>query len=110
MSLLDILEAMQDDEPNEGFITYKNFHKEMIRILSLKLYPPASADLLMQAFRVIDTANLGFIDSEVIEKLLFTKGEAFRQQELDEFYSVSRNDETDRIMYEDYVSIACKGR
>ena len=101
---------MQDDEPNEGFITYKNFHKEMIRLLPLQQFPPASADLLMQAFRVIDSENLGYIDSEVMEKLLFTRGEAFRQQELEEFYSVSRDAESGRIMYEDYVSIATKGR
>jgi Ca2+-binding EF-hand superfamily protein len=31
--VIDIIDAMQDDEPNEGFITFKNFHREILKIL-----------------------------------------------------------------------------
>lgn len=106
----DIIESMQGDEPNEGFVTYNDFHREMLKLLNGKSYEPATADLLLQAFRMIDTNNSGYIDGDVMERLLLTKGEAFRQQELDDFMAVSRDPETGKIFYEDFVTLATKGR
>jgi Ca2+-binding EF-hand superfamily protein len=75
-----------------------------------KLYEPASADELIQAFKAIDINDTGYIDAEVMERLLLTKGEAFRQQELDDFFALAADPETGRIFYEDYVALTTKGR
>lgn len=108
--VIDIIEAMQDDEPDEGFVTFQNFHREMIKILSERLYEPVPADVLLQAFRTLDLNNVGYIEGEVMERLLLTKGEAFRQQELDDFFAVASDPETGRIYYEDYVNMATRDR
>jgi Ca2+-binding EF-hand superfamily protein len=103
---------MQDDEPNEGFVTFKDFDREMKRILVEKnpAHTPATADILLQAFRCIDTQSLGYIESDVMERLLLTKGEAFRAQELDDFFLIARDPDSGHVFYEDYVSSTTKGR
>lgn len=108
--VIDIIEAMQDDEPDEGFITFRNFHREMLKILSERLYEPVSADVLLQAFRTLDLNNVGYIEGEMMERLLVTKGEAFRQQELDDFFAIACDSESGRIYYEDYVNLATRDR
>lgn len=107
-----IIESMQDDEPNEGFVTFRDFDREMKRVLMDKnpSYEPASADLLLQAFRCLDSQGLGYVEGDALERLLVTNGEAFRPQELDDFYMIAKDPDTGRVFYEDYVGSTAKGR
>lgn len=56
--VLEILPEMQDEEPT-GFVSYQKFEKKMLQMLANKEYAPDSADMLLQAFRTIDSENLG---------------------------------------------------
>lgn len=105
--VLDILPAMQDDEPT-GFISYARFERKMMQILASKEWDPDSADVLLQAFRTIDSDNTGYIATELMEELLTTRGTAFRPKELESFFMAARDPETGNIYYEDYVALLMK--
>jgi Ca2+-binding EF-hand superfamily protein len=102
--VLEILPEMQDDEPNI-FISYKKFEKRMITILANREYEPDSSDLVLQAFRVLDSDKKGFIPAEMIEELFTTKGTPFRPKELEAFFAAAKDPETGNIYYEDYIAL-----
>ena len=68
---------MKDDDQSD-FISYSKFEKTMLEILSTKECDPDSGDILLQAFRTIDTQNTGYISADLMEELLTTKGAPFR--------------------------------
>mmetsp|Transcript_1072 Transcript_1072/g.2236 ORF Transcript_1072/g.2236 Transcript_1072/m.2236 type:complete len:165 (-) Transcript_1072:10-504(-) len=103
----EILTEMQDDEPS-GYVHYSKFEKVMVRLMHSKEWEPDSGDLLLQAFRTIDTENTGFIVPEVMEDLLAGKGTPFRPKELENFFAVAKDPETGNIYYEDYIALISK--
>ncbi len=105
--VLNILPEMQDDEPT-GLVSYRKFEKVMLNILATKEWEPDSSDVILQAFRTIDTDNKGFITSDVMEELLGSRGTAFRPKELESFLLAAKDPETGNIFYEDYVSLLSK--
>ncbi len=107
--VLDILPEMQDEEPT-GFVSYKKFEKKMLQILASKECDPDSGDMLLQAFRTIDSDGTGFISAELLEELLTSRGTPFRPKELESFLLVARDPETGNIYYEDYVALLMKNR
>ncbi len=107
--VLEILPEMQDDEPT-GFVSYQKFEKKMLQILASKEWDPDSGDVLLQAFRTIDTENTGFISSDLLEELLSTKGTPFRPKELESFMMIAKDPETGNIYYEDYVALLMKSQ
>eukprot|EP01038_Epipyxis_sp_PR26KG_P011279 gene11279-15131_t len=107
--ILEILPEMQDDEPT-GFVSYKKFEKKMLQILATKEWDPDSGDILLQAFRTIDTDGSGYISAELMEELLQSKGAPFRPKEMEIFLSVAKDPETGNIFYEDYVALLMKNQ
>jgi len=75
--VLEYIPEMRDDDQSD-FISYNKFEKKMLQILSTKECDPDSGDILLQAFRTIDTQNTGFISADLMEELLVTKGAPFR--------------------------------
>ena len=102
-----ILPQVQDDEPT-GFVCYQKFEKKMLQILATKECDPDSGDMLLQAFRTIDTDNTGYISAELLEELLSTRGAAFRPKEMEAFMLVAKDPETGNVYYEDYVALLMK--
>ena len=105
--VLEILPEVQDDEPT-GFVSYQKFEKKMLNMLATKECDPDSGDMLLQAFRTIDTDNTGYISAELLEELLTTRGTAFRPKELEAFLLVAKDPETGNVYYEDYVALLMK--
>lgn len=102
--VLEILPAMQDDEPT-GLVSYKKFERKMLQLLASRECEPDSEDLILQAFRTLDPDNLGYIQAETMEELLLSKGTPFRPKELESFMLAVRDTENKQnIYYEDYVS------
>lgn len=73
---------IQEDEPT-AFVTYEKFERKMLDVLCNSEYPPDSSDVLLQAFRVLDTEKKGYITAERMEELLSTKGTPFREKEME---------------------------
>lgn len=101
--VLKYLPEMQDDEPT-GFVSFEKFEKVMMDILATRECEPDSSELLLQAFRTIDSENLGYISAEVMEALLTSKGTPFRSKELETFVNFAKNNDSGNIFYEDYVA------
>lgn len=101
--VLEILPQMQDDEPT-GFVSYRKFEKVMLNLLATKEWEPDSGDVILHAFRTIDTENKGYVSAEVMEELL-SKGTSFRPKELENFLLVAKDPDTGNIFYEDYVAL-----
>ncbi|CAM9428554.1 unnamed protein product [Discosporangium mesarthrocarpum] len=99
----DILPDMQEDEPT-AYVTFQRFEEKMLEILASRVWEPDPAEILLQAFRVVDEEGLGYIDTATMGELLMTKGTPFREKEMEAFTNVAKDVETGRIYYEDYVA------
>jgi len=105
--VLEVLPEILDDEPT-GFVSYQKFEKKMLQLLATKEYDPDSGDILLQAFRTIDTDNTGYISAELLEELFTTRGTPFQPREMETFLLVAKDAETGNIYYEDYVAMLMK--
>ena len=105
--VLNILPEMQDDEPT-GFVSYSKFEKKMLQLLATKECEPDSGDMILQAFRTIDTNNQGFLSADLLEDLLTSKGTPFRPKELEAFLLAAKDPDTGNIYYEGRVLIDSK--
>jgi len=105
----ELIPEMEDDEPT-GFISYKKFETKLLQLLATNEFEPDSGDIVLQAFRVLDTEGLGYLSMDTIENVLCSKGEAFRPQELELFAAVAKDPETGNVFYEDYVSLLVKSQ
>ena len=102
--VLTYLPEMQDEEPT-GFVSYAKFENVMLKIMASRECEPDSSELLLQAFRTIDSEGQGWISAEILEALLTSKGTPFRAKELENFMLAAKNPETGNIFYEDYVAL-----
>lgn len=105
--VLDILPKMQDEEPT-GFVSFEKFEKVVKPMMATKECDPDSGDLLLQAFRTIDTENRGYVSAELMEELLSSRGTPFRPKEMENFLVIAKDPETGNVYYEDYVSLLMK--
>jgi calmodulin len=101
---VDILPHLTDDE-GSGFVTYEKFERKMLSILANREYEPDTIDVLLQAFRTIDTKNDGFIPADELESLLTLRGIEFRPKEIESFLTVAKDPDTGNIYYEDYCAL-----
>eukprot|EP01039_Chlorochromonas_danica_P009021 gene9021-9956_t len=105
--VLDLLPQMQDEEPT-GFISYDKFEKKVKNLLATKECAPDSGDVLLQAFRALDSENQGYLSAEFLEEVMTTRGTPFRPKEMEAFLLVAKDPETGNIYYEDYVAMLMK--
>ena len=103
--VLNILPDMQDDEPT-GFVSFSRFEKKMLQILASRECEPDSTEMLLQAFRTIDSDNNGYISAELLEDLLTTRGTGFRPKEIEAFLAFTKDPVSGNVFYEDYCSQA----
>ena len=106
---VEILPHLADDE-NSGFVSYEKFERKMLSILANREYEPDTIDVLLQAFRTIDTRLDGFIPADELETLLSQRGIEFRPKEIESFLAVAKDPETGNIYYEDYCALLVSQR
>jgi Ca2+-binding EF-hand superfamily protein len=88
-----------------GVVRLERFEPLMLRVLLERLYEPDSEELILQAFRVLDPENRGYIDEHTMHELLTENEWAFRDKEIEDFMRVAKDPDTNYIHYEDYVSM-----
>ncbi|KAL7298411.1 hypothetical protein TKK_0008607 [Trichogramma kaykai] len=85
--------------PQERFVDY------MTRAITEQKYRPADPEDLLKAFQVLDPDSRGYIFKADLEKTITEMGEPFTAQEVSEMMSVACDSQTNKIYYEDYISL-----
>jgi len=100
-----ILMKLEDDEPCD-YIKYEKMEPYMVGVLQQNEFPPAPAEHLLAAFRILDPENTGKIAKDVIEELLTGKGMGIplRALEFDNFIKFAIDKSGKYVEYEDYVA------
>jgi len=104
----EILPQIQDDEL-VTHVKYDRFERMMLRILAEQEYEPDSEEVLMQAFRILDPEEKGYLTEERMVELLTSNEWAFREKEIKDFLSVARDHESGFMKYAEYVEIMNEG-
>lgn len=65
---------------------------------------PAPPERLLEAFRVLDPEDKGYVSKENISKLMMEEGEPFTQEELDEMLATAVDQGSGNIPYEYYLN------
>jgi Ca2+-binding EF-hand superfamily protein len=76
----------------------------MLQALITNEFEPATAERLLDAFKVLDPQGLGYVRTDVMHQLLTTKGIPFRVKEYEDFKKFAVGRDPDKIYYEDYVA------
>jgi Ca2+-binding EF-hand superfamily protein len=104
MLVNDILPSMQGDEPT-AFVTYAKLEEIMLQLMFHKVCEPDPEDILLQAFKTLDTENKGYIEWDKMREILQKEGEApFRDKEIEGFQRIAMDLDTGYVFYEDYVA------
>jgi len=98
-----IIPEMQEDEPT-NYVHYDKFEKFMLNAIISEEFEPDDMETLLAAFRFFDQEGRGYIEIDVMKKILKENGIAFRDKEWDDFMAYSADLDTNVIYYEDYVS------
>ncbi len=100
----EILPSMQGDEPT-AFVTYNKLEEHLLVLLREKTYEPDPEDILIQAFKTLDTEGKGYIEWDRMKEILTSMGAApFRDKEVEQFQRVAMDIDSGHVFYEDYVA------
>ncbi|CEO97256.1 EF-hand domain-containing protein [Plasmodiophora brassicae] len=105
--VMQILPRIREDEDSH-FIKYDRFETMMVDVIKNRDFEPDLEDIVLQAFKVIDHERKGFVSDYRMIQLLSSNEYKFRQKELEQFLKVAKDDNNDKIYYEDYVAILAK--
>ena len=64
---------MEDEEPT-GYIRLEKFMPVATAVMLERRYRPASEDVLLRAFKVLDTEGKGFLTTEELTKYMTEEG------------------------------------
>ncbi|KAF9408875.1 hypothetical protein HW555_011590 [Spodoptera exigua] len=90
-----LCKAMLSDQINVGIVLCRFY--------------PASAEVLLAAFRYFDEEGRGYLTKERFTKLMLEEGEPFTQEEFDEMMQTALDPVTDTITYEYYINQLMNG-
>lgn len=65
---------------------------------------PAAPETLLEAFQLMDPENRGYVERDVLTKLMMEDGEPFDQEEIDEMMATAVDPTTGHIPYEFYLN------
>lgn len=65
---------------------------------------PAHPEVLLNAFKLMDPENRGYVERDVLTKLMMEDGEPFDQEEIDEMMAIAVDPSTGHIPYEYYLN------
>ncbi|OWR50100.1 dynein regulatory complex protein 8 isoform X1 [Danaus plexippus] len=99
----EVILATENKEAT-GNVPLINFLPYMCKAITDHRFYPASAEVLLAAFRYFDKEGQGFITKERFSQLMLEEGEPFTQEEFDEMIQVALDPVTDTITYEYYIN------
>ncbi|XP_063543416.1 dynein regulatory complex protein 8-like [Cydia strobilella] len=99
----EVILATENKEAT-GNVPLSNFLPYMCKVLMEHRFYPASAEMLLAAFRYFDEEGRGYLTKERFTKLMLEEGECFTQEEFDEMMQIALDPVTDTITYEYYIN------
>ncbi|CAH0598730.1 unnamed protein product [Chrysodeixis includens] len=87
-----------------GNVPLHTFLPYMCKAMIEHRFYPASAEMLLAAFRYFDSEGRGYLTKERFTKLMLEEGEPFTQEEFDEMMQTALDPVTDTITYEYYIN------
>lgn len=96
------------DEEQTTHIRYDRFERKMVQCMKTQEYGPDSEEVLLSAFRALDEENKGYVEVDYLEELLCKMGTPFRNKEIEAFLTVSKDLQTGRVYYQDYVCLLAR--
>ena len=100
-----ILPSLLDDEEPE-FVKYERFEYFMLECIVQKKYEPDNEEVLLQAFRILDTDKRGYLSEDLVVDALTSNEWGFREKEVKDFLRVTKDADNGFIHYEDYCASA----
>ncbi|KAL4238659.1 hypothetical protein ACF0H5_003366 [Mactra antiquata] len=97
--LLDIINEI--DEDGNGLIEFDEF----VTLMSKQFAQEGSEKDIMEAFKVFDPDNLGYILASDLRHIMTTKGDKMTDEEVDEMIEDADLDGDGHIEYEEFVKM-----
>ncbi|KPJ17635.1 EF-hand calcium-binding domain-containing protein 2 [Papilio machaon] len=105
----EVILATENKEAT-GNVPLINFLPYMCKAMIEHRFYPASAEILLAAFRYFDKDGRGYLTKERFTQLMLEEGEPFSQEEFDEMMQTALDPVTSNITYEYYINqlMVCK--
>lgn len=95
----------QNEEINPELpISYAYFETKATEYILTDAYAPDDEDVLMSAFKAMDSERKGYVDEDLLRQAMSKMGSPFGEKALDSFVSALRDPETGRLYYAEYVT------
>ncbi|KAF4531872.1 hypothetical protein B566_EDAN000901, partial [Ephemera danica] len=91
------------DQEMSGSVKLNRFLPVMAEILQENRLQGAEPEVLLAAFRTLDSSGSGKLDPEKLRNLLMTEGEPFSAEEMDDMLAAAVDSESGLIPYEDFI-------
>ncbi|PZC82861.1 dynein regulatory complex protein 8 isoform X1 [Helicoverpa armigera] len=99
----EVILATENKEAT-GNVPLANFLPYLCKAMVEHRFYPASAEMLLAAFRYFDEEGRGYLTKERFTQLMLEEGEPFTQEEFDEMMQTALDPVTDTITYEYYIN------
>ncbi|KAJ0170493.1 hypothetical protein K1T71_013864 [Dendrolimus kikuchii] len=99
----EVILATENKEAT-GNVPLSNFLPFMCKVMMEHRFYPASAEMLLAAFRYFDKEGRGYVTKERFTQMMLEEGEPFTQEEFDEMMQTALDPVTNTIMYEYYIN------
>ncbi|XP_068624469.1 dynein regulatory complex protein 8 [Battus philenor] len=99
----EVILATENKEAT-GNVPLLNFLPFLSKAMTEHRFYPASAEMLLAAFRYFDKDGRGFLTKERFAQLMLEEGEPFTQEEFDEMMQTALDPVTNNITYEYYIN------
>jgi len=100
--LQEVIGEMEDPE-QMGYIHLDRFLPVMSRIILQEKFLPSAHEDLLAAFQALDVDNSGHIDKELLTQIFTEEGEAFSEEEMQEFCNAALDPVTKSVHYKEFV-------
>ncbi|XP_012710531.1 dynein regulatory complex protein 8-like [Fundulus heteroclitus] len=90
-------------EDFSGVVHLDKFLPAMTKVLLENRFPPIPRSKLLQAFKVLDKDQKGYLKPEELTKYMMEKAEPFTQEEMDEMLTAHTHQKDNVIHYEKLI-------
>ncbi|XP_062135823.1 dynein regulatory complex protein 8 [Drosophila sulfurigaster albostrigata] len=99
----EVISATETEETS-GVVHLTKFLPHVSQLLMERKMEPAAPEKILEAFKILDFENKGYLTKDSFGKLMMEEGEPFTQEEMDEMWPVAIDPISGHIPYELYLN------